>query len=288
MRRLALIVALALGLGATSLSGQGKAPADVSETVAKIGEYVQQYFTRAQSIVYEETVRIQYLGYDLMSLPEPPRTLVNELRVSWDAAPQGGMADPVVLRTPLKVNGRAPREKDRDKCFDPEASTPELLGSLFLPENRASFRYTGRPNGKLNGRPVVIIDAVDLEQGQVWVESTEDCHRFSKPGNMKWRVWADAETLAVMRIDGSLTGFYDVTLPPNRKERIPARDITVERSDVTVAYKLVHFTDPDESMLLPSSRETVQVIRSANAPRVRISSQYRNFRRFMTGGRIVQ
>lgn len=288
MRRLALIVSLALGLGATGASGQGKAPVDVSETVAKIGDYVQQYFSRAQSIIYDETVRVQYLGYDLMSLPEPPRTLVNELRVSWDAATNGGMASPVILRTPIKVNGRPPREKDRDKCFDPEASTPELLGSLFLPENRESFRYSGRPPGKLNGRPVVVLDAFEREQGQVWVESTEDCYKFGKPGNMKWRVWADAETLAVMRIDGSLTGFYDVTLPANRKERTPQRDITVERADVSIVYKPVRFTDPDESMLLPASRETVQVIRSANAPRVRISSQYRNFRRFMTGGRIIQ
>lgn len=288
MRRLALFVSLALGLSSTGVLAQGKAPVDVSGTVAKIGDYVQQYFARAQSIIYDETVRVQYLGSDLMSLPEPPRTIVNELRVSWEAAPDGGMAPPVILRTPIKVNGRPPREKDRDKCFDPEASTPELLGSLFLPENRASFRYVGRPTGKMNGRPVVIIDAFDREQGPVWVESTEDCYKFGKPGNMKWRVWADAETLAVMRIDGSLTGFYDVTLPPNRKERTPARDVTVERVDVSVHYKLVRFADPDESMLLPASRETVQVIRSANAPRVRISSQYRNFRRFMTGGRIVQ
>lgn len=46
--------------------------------------------------------------------------------------------------------------------------------------------------------------------------------------------------------------------------------------------------DPDESVMLPVSKETVTVVRNAGSPRVRTSQSFRNYRRFITGGRIVE
>lgn len=288
MHRLAVSVALLLSAATLSLSAQGRTAIDVTDAVARIGEYVQAYFSRAQSIICDETVRVQELGYDLLSSAAPARTVVSELRVSWDAASNGGMTAPVVLRNLLTINGRSPRPKDHDGCFDPEASTPEILGELFLPENRTKFRYVARPPGKIEGRPAVILDVFDLDRGPVEVKSTDDCVKFGKPGTMKWRVWADADTYAVWRLDQSLSTQFDVTIPANRKHHTPEREVMVERVDTTVVYRPVEFKDPDESILLPASRETVQVLRNSGSPRMRISSRYRNYRRFITGIRIVQ
>ncbi|MGC4085910.1 MAG: hypothetical protein QM736_28230 [Vicinamibacterales bacterium] len=288
MRRLGLAVALFVAAGTLSASAQRSAAPDVMDTVAHIGEYVQSYVSRAQSIICDEIVRVQELGYDLLGTSSPARVVVSELRVSWDAAPDGAMLAPQVLRNLLTVNGRPPREKDLDRCFDPQASTPEMLGELFLPDNRSKFRFTARPSGKVSGRPALVIDVVDLQKGPVEMKATDDCVEFGKPGTMKWRVWVDPATYAVLRIDQSLNTLFDVTIPPNRKHRLPERDLLLERADTSVVYRQVTFTDPDETILLPATREAVQVIRNSPSPRMRISSMYKNYRRFMTGIRIVQ
>jgi hypothetical protein len=53
-------------------------------------------------------------------------------------------------------------------------------------------------------------------------------------------------------------------------------------------YRRVTFSDPDESIMLPASMDTLTVIRNAGTPRMRKTQNFRNYRRFMTGIRIVQ
>ncbi|MBS1816347.1 MAG: hypothetical protein JSU08_00300 [Acidobacteria bacterium] len=287
MRRLALLTALA-SFAFVPLSAQRNSSVNPGEIAGRIGEYVQAYFARAQSIICDEIVRVQELGPDLLSATSPARVVVNELRVSWEPLSDGRMNPPVILRNLVSVNGRPPRPKDHDKCFDPEASSPELLGELFLPENRPKFRYNARSVSKVNGRPAYVIDVIDMDRGPVEVQADEDCVKFGKPGSMRWRVWADQETFGVLRIEQSLNTLFDVTIPANRKAHTPERDVTVDRVSTTIVYRNVAFADPDESLLLPASRETVQVLRNSPAPRMRISSSYRNYRRFMTGIRMVE
>jgi hypothetical protein len=286
MRPLALVCAIVFG--AVTAEAQKAPLANLEDTLTRVTAYLQDYFARAQSIVADETVRVQELGYDLLGASTPPRTLRNELRISWEPGEGGGITTPQVLRDLISVNGRPPREKDRDRCFDPQAISPEILGSLFLPENRKQFSYKVGGNGKSNGRAAILLDIRDLETGPVEVESDENCSRFGKPGSTRWRAWIDAETYAVLRLDETLAMPYDVTIPANRALRTQRLDVMVERVDTTIVFKRVAFKDPDEFVMLPATRETVQVIRNSPTPRMRTSYTYRNYRRFMTGGRIVQ
>lgn len=293
MRPLALVLALVFG---SAVATAQKAPlANLEETLSRVTAYLQDYFARAQSIVADETVRMQELGSDLLSGAAPPRTVRNELRISWEPAEGGGITTPQVLRELLTVNGRAPRlkdlkdqEKNSARCFDPKAISPEILGSLLLPENRASYSYKVTGAGKTAGRAAILLEILDIESGPVNLVVDGYCSSFGKPGLGKWRVWIDAETYAVLRLDESLRGQFDVTIPQNRKLGVERREMTVERADQTTIYKAVTFKDPDETIMLPASREAVQVIRNSLAPRMRTSYTYRNYRRFMTGGRIVQ
>ena len=286
MRRAALTLALlaAVSLGA---SAREDAAPDLTETLARVAEYVQAYFARAQSIIADETVRIQSLGYDMLS-EGPSRTLRTELRVSWEPDADGELATPQVLRTLITVNGRAPREKDDDRCFDPQATSPEIL-SLFLPENQKELDFKPSGRGKVGGREARIIDVHERERGPVRVTKTyEGCVRIEKPGSAWYRTWIDAQTFAVLRLDQYLVGPYDVTIPADRKLGTSPRDVVVERLDTSVTYRAVAFTDPEETVMLPVAREMVQVIRNAPSSRMRISHSYRNYRRFITAGRIVQ
>ena len=50
----------------------------------------------------------------------------------------------------------------------------------------------------------------------------------------------------------------------------------------------VKFVDPDETLMLPASVDSLQVVRNAGVPRSRKTQRFSNYRRFITGGRIVQ
>jgi hypothetical protein len=64
--------------------------------------------------------------------------------------------------------------------------------------------------------------------------------------------------------------------------------LTVERADTSIRYQRVQFTDPDEALLLPASIDALTVIKGNGTQRTRIVHTFRNYRRFVTGSRIVQ
>ena len=48
------------------------------------------------------------------------------------------------------------------------------------------------------------------------------------------------------------------------------------------------FRDPDEVLLLPVSMIEMRETRGACGPRLRTTTEYTDYRRFLTGGRIVR
>ena len=53
------------------------------------------------------------------------------------------------------------------------------------------------------------------------------------------------------------------------------------------APKPVRFSDPEETLILPVSSTTFQITRGAGTPRLRTTTQYTGYRRFITGARVV-
>jgi hypothetical protein len=62
---------------------------------------------------------------------------------------------------------------------------------------------------------------------------------------------------------------------------------TMERWDTSIRFKAVSFTNPDETLVLPASMSSIQITRGAGTPRLRTTTDYMKYRRFLTGGRIV-
>src|SRR6266496_1215793 len=93
---------------------------DVTGWMVRVGDRVVQYYARAQSIICEETVRLEPLGYDLLRNGDHVRELVYELRVAWDAAEStdGKPPEASVLRQLLTVDGRPPKSGEEPGCFD--------------------------------------------------------------------------------------------------------------------------------------------------------------------------
>jgi hypothetical protein len=80
----------------------------------------------------------------------------------------------------------------------------------------------------------------------------------------------------------------DIAVPREQQRTGGPAHMTIERADSSIRYRRVLFTDPDETLLLPSTIETVTIVRNSGSPRVRISQTFDNYRRFVTGSRIVQ
>src|SRR4051812_31939031 len=108
-------VVFALGVAAAA-----QTPADVQSVLRSVGERLDQYYKRAQNVVFTEKKVMQPVTSDYSPLGFA-RTTEYELRVEADETQGDGSAEAKILRQLLRVNGRPPREKDkkdRNGCTD--------------------------------------------------------------------------------------------------------------------------------------------------------------------------
>ena len=289
MRRVMPTVLLALWTAAAAAQSRAPAPEPLGEDaplLARVGEYVQQYYARARSILAVETVMIQPLKRDL-SFDGFARRLVYELRVEWDAEAVDGDAAARVLRQLVSVNGRPPRPGEEPRCTDPRGISPEPLAA-FLPTHRGRYIFHPAGSDRVGGRPAARFDFRSRRAEPPRVEWKADCAHIDLPGRTRGRVWVDPQTAAILRFDEHLIGLVDIPVPPAQQRRGAAPFMTVERADMSIEYGPVAFSDPDEMLMLPARIETLVVVRNSGSPRLRITQSFSDYRRFVTASRIVR
>ena len=64
--------------------------------------------------------------------------------------------------------------------------------------------------------------------------------------------------------------------------------MTLERADMSIRYRPVTFSDPDETLMLPAEISPSSMWRNGGSPGSRITQSFSNYRRFVTGGRIIR
>jgi hypothetical protein len=259
-------------------------PSNLATLLDRVGERVEQYYSRAQSIVCTETVRMQPLGSNWQP-SDRARVLEYELRVTWEPGPTGGEPEANITRRVVKVDGRPPKPGAEPGCMDPRAVSPEPL-AMLLPRHRAEYVFTHA--GLSRDHRMTRVDYRSRAAGKAEVTWKGECASFSLPGRTAGRVWIDAGTDDVLRLDESLVGMFEYRLP---REHTPINGETgfrIERADSTIEYRRVAFRDPDETLLLPERIESVQVVHGASVPRLMTVETFANYRRFVTEGRVVQ
>jgi hypothetical protein len=283
------LIAVAALAAAASASAQG--PVETDLLIARVGERIAEFYKRAQSLVCLEKVTAQPVGSDRTPTGFG-RVLEYELRIE----PDGDDADPSdakVVRELLKVNGRRPRaqeSKTNDTCLDPNPLSPEPL-SFLLPGQRAEYIFTWAGFGKGKDRNAFLIDYRPRESSKAeFLEDRDgrpDCFQISLPAERRGRLWIDASTYDVLRMEQHLNAPVDVRVPIEQQRKLHLdRALIVDRYDWTIQYKRVVFTNPEETILLPDSIYQLVMMRGAQ-------SHYRhqvftNYRRFLTGGRLVK
>ena len=238
----------------------------------------------------EETVTVQPVRADL-SPDGFARRLLYDLRFEW--TPDSGTEKPRVdvVRQLLLANNRPARPGAEPKCLDPMPVTPEPL-EFLLPTHHGDFEFIHAGPTQFDGRAAVLLDYKPRSSGtpsaKVDPKGTNDreCVLLDVPRRFRGRIWVDPDTHAVLRIDETLVGPTEVPVP-RKAELAFSRFITLMRSDSTMRYTAVRFSDPDETLMLPTTIENVWVTASNGIRGVRMTQQYRNYRRFLTESRIV-
>jgi hypothetical protein len=255
------------------------------QTVNRLSGYVEQYYSRAQSIVTNESVIVQRINRD-MSFDGFARRLVYELRVEWEPSVGGDESPAKVTRQLLTVNGKPPKKGDKPECMDPKNVSPEPLAFL-LPDRRHKYSFTSAGVGRVDGRDAVMVDYKALERGEPIVEWTEDCVSVDVPGRWRGRVWAEPETATIVRMDEQLMGMVDLPIPRKHQRINGALFMTLERADMSIRYRPVRFSDPDETLMLPAEITSSSMWRNGGSAGSRVTQSFSNYRRFVTAGRIL-
>jgi hypothetical protein len=279
-------IAVASFIAGAAVRAQQADPRDLDQLLDRVGSRVQQYYAVARTVVSTETVLIQPLAQDMT--PEGhSRRLVYELRVDWEPPldpEQPGEAK--ITRELVSVDGRAPRPKDEPGCMDPRPVSPEPL-EMLLPTHRHAYAFRLNGSGSTDGRRAIRLEYRSTSKDPAVVEWTEHCVHVELPSQVRGRVWVDADTDDVLRLDESLTGMFEMTVPRDIVRRGASPSMTIERADSSILYRRIKFADPDETWVLPASIDSLTVIRNGGVPRVRTMQTFSNYRRFTTGGRIV-
>jgi hypothetical protein len=274
MRRL---VVLACAVAVCSVDTQTQHAGDMALVLEKLGERTRQYYDRFISIICTETVHTQNLNTRLAPVGRP-RTTVNELGVSRSPSREREY-EFRVERTLQSVDGRPARANQRAECTDPKTGTPEPLGFL-LAENQKRYSFTAaNPAGGPPG--TIALDFVQSPPERVRVRWEGSCFE-AEGGGHHGRVWFDPQTYDIFQVDVRLSKPFMI---PVRHDLVGVRQpIRVEKSETTLRFARVSFQQPDEQLMLPSSIETLHVLRGAHS--VRINQTLVNYRRFLTRSEI--
>ena len=283
-------VARGAGIAAAVMAVQAVAgsqsPGDVTAVVARVGERIQHYYGRAQRIVCLERVAVQPIRGDMT--PEGfARVIEYELRVEWDAGPDGTASEATVHREVRKINGRPAKPGDEPKCMDPRSISPEPL-AFMLPAHRDEYVFSLSGSGRDRNRPAMFLDYKPRMPGKPEVTYKDDCTSVSLPNWEKGRVWVDPDTHDVMRVEQALVKRFDHRVPYERVRMGMGDYWTLERADTSIRYRAVQFQDPEETVLLPESITSLTVFRGSGVAGHRTNQTFSGYRRFITGGRIVK
>jgi hypothetical protein len=289
----AIVLPGTVALALVSMTAAGaETQRNVEELLVRIGERVAEFYQRASNVICIETSRVQ--GVDFNSSPEGfVRTVESELHVEADNGQAPGEA--AIVRTVRKVNGRVPRDKDkkdRAGCTDPNPLSSEPLAFL-LPAHRSEYRFRTAGIAKDRNRAALLIDfaSVDRRSNPELIEDPsghDECFDWSGHIASRGRIWVDASTYDVVRVERSLVGPVDVKVPALIQRRHDlASWIVIVRDDVTIRYKTVAFSDPDEVLLLPESIDSFTMVRGG-LESTRRNQTFSAYQRFVTGGRVLQ
>src|SRR5262249_25855171 len=132
-------------------------------------------------------------------------------------------------------------------------------------------------------RRALTVDYRSRRPGPIEGKWKGDCVSIDAPGRTKGRIWVDETTNDVLRLDESLTAQFEYRIPREHWGINGPQTWVVERADSSIRYKTFAFHEPEETVLLPESIQSLTIFRGAQS--YRINQTFSDYRRFLAGGR---
>jgi len=289
-----LTILAAFVAGTASVAAQS--PGDLETVLARVGDKIAEYYKRAQNVICTEKFTVQPISWN-STFDGFARTTESELRVETDTedGDGDGELEAKVVRVIRKINGRAPRDKDkkdRSGCTDPNPLSPEPL-SFLLPAHRSEYAFALAGPGKGKDRDSLLIEFKSIVSGPrlELIESKngiDDCYEGKGTIPTRGRVWIDASSYDVVRIEEHLVAPVDFFVSDKVRRRHNLGDLMViERADLSIRFKKVVFHDPDEQLLLPEAIDDLKIFRGG-LQSTRRSQIFSDYRRFLTEAKLVK
>src|SRR4029453_11370865 len=113
------------------------------------------------------------------------------------------------------------------------------------------------------------------------------CFDWSGHVAARGRVWVDATTYDVLRVERGVGGPVDVRVPLRvQPHHNPKHRCVMMGEHTTIRYRTIAFSAPAEVLLLPESIDTLSVV-SGGLQSTRRSQTYSDYKRFVGDSRVV-
>ena len=267
---------------------------DIQTIVARVGARVADYYRRAQSLICTETATVLSIQPD-WSPVGMARTVESELHLELKPTDGDGEPGADVIRDIRRINGRPPRDRDttdRQGCTDPNPLSSEPL-EFLLSGHRADYQFTSIRESKVQGSTALIIGFKSLHEKTKpelidHAGGHDDCYDWTGPLPVEGRVWVDAQSYDVLRVDRHTFGPVSIRVPSRlQQEHGFGMWVVLDGDDLTMKYTPVSFMNPDEVLILPSSIDERTMVHGG-LQSARRTVTYSDYRRFLTNGRVVK
>ena len=266
--------------------GRQETDARLESILARVGQSVERYHGGLFSVRFTETLVSEELKEDFT--PKRSRLFVYDgllLREELSAAEGDYVA--ATSRRLRSVDGKPRRKGD---AADEVSAQDEYL-NILLPKWQKLYQFTLEGEETFAGRKAFRIGVVRPGEGEPRVEWEGTKFRVLAP--TKTMVWVDAESFDVMQMETKLVEPFEFQSPPQFRVGPlgsfgPTSRLRYEREESRVRFGRVQFKDPEQTLLLPLTAEWLRVIRGASRPRVRTRVTYSDYRRFVSGVKVVE
>jgi hypothetical protein len=268
--------------------------AQLKNLLVRVSERIQKYQDAMFSIAFTEILQQQELKSDGTAKDKLKEFVYDSVVVSRTSIVNKENSFPLITRTLKTVDGKPTEQKSlkqRSKCTDtnPQPAYGDPLNFL-LSKNQKNFTFSYAGEADLDGRTTaILLISTPPASEPVKIITTGNCFRLSRGLQRQGKIWIDLNTFDVMQLQWQLAESFSGKIPAGiAKFGIfpllrPAREISYDKQEFTMRFREVTFQSPEQILWLPSSSESVWILKGAGIEGFRINTEYTRYKRFITG-----
>lgn len=252
----------------------------------KVGEGVARYQSGLFSIAFTETLRREELRED-MTAKRSKEYVFESVVLREELSAEEEDFYPQLVRRLKSIDGKPSKMR-----LGPEMSYAVSSLGFLLPKHRGPLQFTLEGEETEAGRKLYRVRILSPGEGEPRVDwqSRVVGFRFRVVAPSVYKIWVDAETFDVLRLESHLAAPFEFDGPRafGFGRLGPSRHFKYAAQDYLVRFRRQQFKDPEQTLLVPEYAEWVTVIEGASKPRTRATLRLSNYRRYRSDVKIIE